>query len=265
MLQWYLAIFGLAVAGLLTWGAFSFAIAAPWPAVWTVVWVEATVLWWAIYLVDMGMLFYRPRRTAQAAVAAHKGEVVLPGSNRTVRWLFCVLAPLAALAATLLFVVPFGWAVVCAVVLALTVFFTIALMLTLPHPRRLVLTHEGVRSTWIRGDAEVSWDQIDSIRLAQGSGGLMVARIQAQPAADSFVRHWRRPLSSRHSVVDVEPLALDLDPLLVFMALETYWHYPPARKELRSGRTPERLFSDRAAADSAPRQATVWLDRYRSQ
>jgi hypothetical protein len=208
-------------------------------------------------------VLYRPRRDP-ASVHASAREVEIPGTRRFAGWTLATAFTWLVGSCLIAMAVDAAWRVFWIVVAVLLLVVVIDHLLSIGHGRRLVLTPQGLRSTSFRSDAEVAWDDVAALRWTQGTGGLMVARIEVRPGAPSFGEHWRHPFARHRKTIDVELAALDLDPLLVMMALQLYWLVPSARAELAVGRPPARLFDADLAVGSVPAElGTDWLASFR--
>lgn len=261
---WPLVLGNCVLAGAATYfGVGVLASGAPRPAIWTIVLLGVAAWFWALSLVVSVLVLYRPRRSIDSAVVA-PSLVQLAGSRRLLIGQLVWLAVTAVLLVSILLGAQGGWILVCAVLLAAVAAAAVSVGLALPHASSLQLTPTGVRASWVRGDAAIDWADVAGIVFVHGAGGLMVARIQAGPDSPSFTRYWRLPLSGSARVVDIEPLTLDLDPLLLLMALQSYRLSSSARNELRDGHAPDRLFSVTAATASTPPEIQdIYLSRFR--
>ena len=230
---------------------------------WALVVAAVAGMFWIVVADLFVLVLYRPRRDA-AAVRASATEVEIPGSRRFAGWTLATALTWLVGACIIAVAVDAAWRVFWIVVAVLLLVVVIDHLLSVGHVRRVVLTRNGVRATSFRIDAEVGWDDIAALRWTQGTDGLMVARIEVRPGAASYVEHWRHPFARRRGTIDVELPALDLDPLLVMMALQLYWLVPSARAELAGGRVPARLFDADLAVGSVPAQlGTDWLTSFR--
>lgn len=214
--------------------------------------------WWALVGAVSVLILVRPRHTAQdlqhATVEARDrpgspaadGGILVPGSARITT---------AAAAFALTWAVSFGtfaavaesgwraWWIGCAVV-ALAGATSEALAI---RPRWLLLTPQGLTVSGFVGESSVGWDDIEEVTFVQGRDGLMVHKIHATPGVEIEVKN-RHPLVRRRTrSVDIENATLDLDPLLVMLAILTYQQFPWRREELTGPAPPERLTDPGAA------------------
>jgi hypothetical protein len=106
----------------------------------------------------------------------------------------------------------------------------------------------------------VSWEDVERIEYVTGMGGQMVFRVTVKPTAATFVETAGQPVLGRgRAAIDVEPAALDLDPLLLALALRLYWRVPGARSELSNGQVPTRLTNAEVAVTSVPTEISSEL------
>ena len=242
---------------------------APMPFAWLVVLVLLAAFWWVMSANVFVLTVFRPRRTFESVNAASSpGEVTIPGSRRVLVWTIVggvsFVAVLGSVAVAVAVAAEGGWRVFCILVIMLAVVIIWSGLVSARSPRKLVLTSRGLRACVFRLDAEVAWEDIARISYVQGMNGLMVIRVEVTPGAPSYVEHWRHPFARRRNAIDIEPLSLDLDPLLLIMALQVFWLIPASRRELESGRAPARLFSaDMAVSSVPPEIGSDWLQKYR--
>jgi len=251
-------------AAFLTVGAVDLAVGADAEARrWALVVAAVAGMFWIVVADLFILVLYRPRRDP-VSVRASTTEVEVPGSRRFAGWTLATAVVWLVGACIIAVAVDAAWRVFWIIVAVLLLAVVIDHLLSIGHVRRAVLTRNGVRATSFRIDAEVAWDDIAALRWTQATGGLMVARIEVKSGAASYVEHWRHPFARRRDTIDVELPALDLDPLLVMMALQLYWLMPTARAELATGRVPARLFDADLAVGSVPAQlGTDWLASFR--
>lgn len=94
--------------------------------------------------------------------------------------------------------------------------------------------------------------------------GQMSFRLTARQGAPSFEGTWRHPVARSRAILDVETLSIDLDPMLLGMALRTCWTYPSMRSELASGAVRQRLLDPMfALATTPPDVAAEFVAKYR--
>jgi len=237
--------------------------AAPWGTRWTVVVGAVAIAFGTVAAEVFVLVLYRPLHRPDSSVV-RPGPVVLPGSRRAVGSALASALVLFLLSCVVAWAASGGWRVFWVVVALLLVPVVVDHLFSVPHARRLVLTPQSVRAVSFRLDAEVAWDDIESIEWKQAMNGLMVARIMVKPGASSFIVHWKHPFLRRRNAIDVELLVLDLDPLLVMMALTLFECVPESRAELATGRIPERFFDiDHAVATVPLVLGTRWLRTFR--
>ncbi|QAY59766.1 hypothetical protein ET475_07030 [Microbacterium protaetiae] len=208
------------------------------------------VMWWALVGLLFVLVLYRPGRIPVDTVTA---DVVILGNRRVPAWQLVMLAAVTALLAAGAVATTDGWRIVLLIVAVACLAGAVSLAFRLRHRPRLVLTPQRMRAVTAHGDARLDWNDIALVTYAQGSGGLMVARVDVAPGATSFVAR------SRRRRVDVAPLTLDLDPLLLVLALRLYWLAPASRAELGTGRAPARLFDGGVATASTPAEISEGL------
>ncbi|MFJ4045840.1 hypothetical protein ACIPV2_08865 [Microbacterium sp. NPDC089987] len=229
--------------------------------------IAVPVMWWVMALTLLLTTMSRRRASATSigeASATVPGGILLRGS-RLVPSTTLAAAVAAALTLTVLAVtVHGGWRIVCALGALLLLGTIVSHVISLRHPRRLLLHPLGLGSATFHLDAEVRWDDIDSIDYGVGMNNVMVLRIGVRPGAPSYREQWRHPFFRRRGAIDVDPVALGIDGTLLWLALRLYRLEPSAREELRGGRVPERLIDARAAVATTPEHvASPVLARFR--
>lgn len=217
----------------------------------------AVPAWWWVIALTLGLTtLTRRRATAEGirlASATVPEGVLIPGSK-----LVPVTTLVAAIATALTLAVfavtaSEGWAFVWGVLAVLLLGPIVSHLISLRQPRRLFLHPRGLGSATFHLDAEVDWDDIESIDYGTGMNNTMVLKVRVRPGARSYRERWRHPFSRRRGVIDVDPSALGLDGTLLWLALRLYALEPSAREELRGGGVPKRLLdSDEARASTPP-------------
>ncbi len=260
---WLALPVNVAIAALLTVGAVaSLTGDSTWSLAVTVL-VAVLAVWWWVLCVDLCVLvLYRPRHShesLQDANAQRQGGVLIPGSRRLVVTTFvAALLTLAVLVAAL-WAVDGGWVIVMAILVAGMALVVVDFALTVRRPRFLELTRDGFSVAVFRGQWTLAWDDVTSIAFVQGMNGTMVFRMGLVPGAASLTQQWRHPFARRKDSIDIEPIALDLDPLLLMLALLLYRDVPQAREELAQGQVPVRLTDANRALSSASGPAAEQL------
>lgn len=225
--------------------------------------VAVPALWWVLVLTLWLTTLSRRRVTAEdirRASATLPGGVLLRGS-RLVPVMTLIAASATASTLTVFAVtVGGGWAVVFAVAAVLLLGPITSHLISLRQPRHLFLHPRGLGSATFHLDAEVSWDDIESIDYGVGVNNVMVLKVRVRPGAESYRERWRHPFSRTRGVIDVDPWALGLDGTLLWLALRLYRWEPSTREELRGDRVPNRLIDPHEATTpqhvSAPVLAT---------
>ena len=190
------------------------------------------------------LLVVRPRHSAGDLLAASPAgdrELRVPGSARSSRaqaltaatWL--VLALLGAILAS-----P-GWKIVLIVVAVALTFAVIDQGLAARQPRYLALTATELESGAFGGAAAVRWEDIESIASRQGPGGQLVFRVQAKTHAPSWNLVSRHPWHRVRGSFDVEPLSLDVDPVLLGAVLFSMWEDDSERDSMSASALATRL------------------------
>lgn len=220
-------------------------------------------LWWSVCVAFLFLSLHRPHRrpdpSSTPPTPAPPG-VELRASRRVP-----VSAAVSALMAAALFtagafVASGGWVIVWAICAATALLAAAVVAVGLRVPGRLVLTEQGVRSSTLHQDAQAAWEDISGITLEQGGHGALRLRITLQQGAASYVVHARPPFTRARATIDVYPLLLDVDPLLLSFALHLYRSSPADRAELACrGQTPRRLVEGRYALESTPADITTKL------
>lgn len=264
---WWFVVLGSALFAGVAWAAAVETVREhnPWGVPWTVV-IFAIAVAMVVGVIQVTVtVLYRPWRSLDSVFAASRpGAVVLPGNRRVPIAALLGACALSVTAIAFAVAASGGWRVFWVIVALLLALAVVDQGISVLHRRRVVLTPTGIRAVSFRRDAEVAWDDIEDIGWVQGQGWLMVARIAAKPDATSFVEHWRHPFARKRKTIDVELLSLDLDPLLVMMALGVFQFVPASRAELATGQVPARLFDVNVAVGSVPPVlGSDWLRTFR--
>ncbi|WP_431074857.1 hypothetical protein [Microbacterium phyllosphaerae] len=217
--------------------------------------IAVPALWWVIAVTLWLTTLSRRRVSAEdisRASASVAGGILLPGSK-----LAPAMTLVAALAAASTFAVA-AMTVRGAGSVVWAVFGPIVShLISLRQPRRLFLHPRGLGSATFHLDAEVHWDDIQSIDVGVGMNNSMVLKVAVRPGAVSYRERWRHPFSRRRGVIDVDPSALGVDGTLLWLALRLYRLEPSMREELRGDRVPGRLLDARAAVATTPQQVSA--------
>ncbi|KHK95749.1 hypothetical protein LK09_18140 [Microbacterium mangrovi] len=265
---WFAIVVNVILATFLSAGAVDALIEVPpWEPRWTVVLFAVAALWWAMTANVFILVLYRPRRSLDSVYEASQqvpGAVVLPGSQRLPVDTFIAAIAMTVMSITVAVAATGGWRVFWGAVALILVVVVVDQSLSVRHRRRVVLTPTGIRAVGFRQDAEVAWDDIGTLRWKQGTAWMMVARITVKPDAQSYAVHWRHPFAIRRRTIDVELFHLDLDPLLVMMALNQFLLVPASRAELTGPQVPLRFFDIGTAVDTVPPAlGSDWLTTFR--
>ncbi|MCS3442935.1 hypothetical protein [Microbacterium phyllosphaerae] len=221
--------------------------------------VAVPALWWVIAVTLWLTTLSRRRVSAEdisRANASVPGGILLPGSK-----LVPAMTLVAALAAAVTFAVAAvtvrgAGSVVWAVFAVLLLGPIVSHLISLRQPRRLLLHPRGLGSATFHLDAEVHWDDIQSIDLGVGMNNSMVLKVAVRPGAVSCRERWRHPFSRRRGVIDVDPSALGVDGTLLWLALRLYRLEPSTREELRGDRVPGRLLDPTEAVATTPQHVS---------
>lgn len=222
--------------------------------------VAVAALWW-VFAVTL-WLTTLPRRRVTAddirrSSATVSGGILLSGSK-----LVPTMTMVSALAAVATFAVVAvtvsgGWRLLWAVLAVLLLGPVISHLISLRQPRRLFLHPRGLGSATFHLDAEVQWDDVQSIDVGVGMNNTMVLKVVVRPGAPSYRERWRHPLWRRRGVIDVDPSALGVDGTLLWLALRLYTLEPSTREELRGDRVPGRLLDAGEALSTTPQHVSA--------
>jgi len=205
----------------------------------------------------------RVRHTSARLVAANEGRtdgLLIPGSARIQRMLALTLVAFATVFIAGLIATSGHYRSIFAILILFVTLSFLANVFSLKRPRLLILSPQGLDSSAFRSHARVSWEDVERIEYVTGMGGQMVFRVTVKPTAATFVETAGQPVLGRgRAAIDVEPAALDLDPLLLALALRLYWRVPGARSELSNGQVPTRLTNAEVAVTSVPTEISSEL------
>lgn len=220
------------------------------------------VWWWWLCVNLCVMVIYRPRHTYDRLMEINSqrgGGILIPGSRRLVATSFVGALLTLLLLVAIMVAVDGVWVIVVGVLAAGMLLVVIDFALTVTRPRFLLLTPQGVSVSVYRTQATVAWDDIVGINYVQGMNGAMVISLRLLPGVAPLDLRWRHPFSVRKGTYDIEPIALDLDPLLLMLALRHYWMYSYSRQELAGSPVPTRLTDPAVAlaAESASASSTL--------
>lgn len=222
--------------------------------------IAVPALWWVIAVTLWLTTVSRRRVTAEdirAASAEVSEGILLPGSKRVP---VITLVAVIAMALTLIvFAVAAdgGWGILWVLSAVLLLGPIISHLVSLRQPRRLFLHRRGLGSATFHLDAEVSWDDIESIEYGVGMNNVMMLKIGVRPGARTYKERWRHPFSRKRDVIDVDPAALGIDGTLLWLALRLYRLEPSTRDELGGDRVPPRLLDPRAALATIPQHVSA--------
>ncbi len=215
------------------------------------------------------LVVLRPRHTVddiQTASSHGDRRLTVPGSVRTSALGASVAAAWAVAALIVTTVAPPGWDVVLVIVAGLLGVVAVDQGIATRQRRYLILTPEAVEAGSFGGSSRVRWADIESIESREGLGGQLVFRVVPKAEAPSWERLTRHPLHKARRWCDVEPLSLDVDPVLLGVTLLTAWEDPKAREEISALTTSARLVEPEWAADHAlSRVAALLLRQYRPE
>ena len=221
--------------------------------------IAVPALWWVFALTLWLTTLSRRRVTAEEirrASATAPGGVLVPGSKRVP--VMTAVAAIAAASTLAVFAVTAGggWGIMWALLAILLLGPIVSHLISLRQPRRLFLHPRGLGSATFHLDAEVNWDDIESIGYGVGMNNVMVLKVGVRPDARSYRERWRHPFSRKRGVIDVDPSALGLDGTLLWLALRLYRLEPSTRDELRGDRVPNRLLDAREARATTPQHVS---------
>src|SRR5690554_1074685 len=225
--------------------------------------LSGVALWWsALSVFVFAAVLPRPRHTAEGLAtaaldrasnafdllmgdASYAGPpsdtgVFIPGSSR-LSWALVVVAGGWAISFTLISVAAEStWRVVWAGLAGLLAFAVVSGALAI-RSRWLLLTPEWIYVAGSRASAQLRWDDISSFSYVQSYDGMMVYRLNARHGVTTQPTR-RHPFTrARPGSLDIEFASLDLDPLLLALAIEVYWSHPTARTEIGGPMPPVRL------------------------
>lgn len=216
-------------------------------------------LWWVI-AVTLGLTTFSRRRVTAEDIrrmsASVPGGILLRGSK-----LVPVMTMVSAIAVASTFVVVAVtvsgvWRIVWALLAVLLLGPVISHLISMRQPRRLLLHPRGLGSATFHLDAEVHWDDIQSIVVGVGMNNTIVLKVGVRPDATSYRERSRHPFWRGRGVIDVDPSALGVDGTLLWLALRLYRLEPSARDELRGDRVPNRLLDAREALATTPQHVS---------
>lgn len=222
--------------------------------------IAVPALWWVIAVTLWLTTLTRRRVSAEdisRASASVPGGILLPGSKLVPAMILVAALAAASTFAVAAVTVSGAWSVVWAVFAVLLLGPVISHLISLRQPRRLFLHPRGLGSATFHLDAEVHWDDIQSIDVGVGMNNAIVLKVAVRPEAVSYRERWRHPFSRRRGVIDVDPAALGVDGTLLWLALRLYRLEPSTREELRGDRVPIRLLDPREAVATTPQHVSA--------
>jgi hypothetical protein len=222
--------------------------------------IAVPALWWVIAVTLWLTTLTRRRVSAEdisRASASVPGGILLPGSKLVPAMILVAALAAASTFAVAAVTVSGAWSVVWAVFAVLLLGPIVSHLISLRQSRRLFLHQRGLGSATFHLDAEVHWDDIQSIDVGVGMNNAIVLKVAVRPGAVSYRERWRHPFSRRRGVIDVDPAALGVDGTLLWLALRLYRLEPSTREELRGDRVPIRLLDPRAAVATTPQHVSA--------
>jgi hypothetical protein len=222
--------------------------------------IAVPALWWVIAVTLWLTTLTRRRVSAEdisRASASVPGGILLPGSKLVPAMILVAALAAASTFAVAAVTVSGAWSVVWAVFAVLLLGPVTSHLISLRQPRRLFLHPRGLGSATFHLDAEVHWDDIQSIDVGVGMNNAIVLKVAVRPGAVSYRERWRHPFSRRRGVIDVDPAALGVDGTLLWLALRLYRLEPSTREELRGDRVPIRLLDPREAVATTPQHVSA--------
>ena len=139
------------------------------------------------------------------------------------------------------------------------------LFVLLSRTRWLVLSTNGVSAGSPHQTGRLAWDDVEAVTWDASGTKSMVFRLRGRAGAPSW-QCWRHSwlVPPARPWLDVETLSIDLDPMLLGMALRSYWKYPSMRSELASGAVRQRLLDPMfALATTPPDVAAEFVAKFR--
>lgn len=222
--------------------------------------IAVPALWWVI-AVTLWLTTLTRRRVGSEdisrASASVPGGILLPGSKLVPAMILVAALAAASTFAVAAVTVGGAWSVVWAVLAVLLLGPIVSHLISLRQPRRLFLHPRGLGSATFHLDAEVHWDDIQSIDVGVGMNNSIVLKVAVRPGAVTYQERWRHPFSRRRGVIDVDPSALGVDGTLLWLALRLYRLDPSTREELRGDRVPVRLLDPREAVATTPQHVSA--------
>lgn len=216
-------------------------------------------LWWVI-AVTLGLTTFSRRRVTAEDIrrmsASVPGGILLRGSKLVPVMTMVSAIAVASTFAVVAVTVSGGWRIVWGLLAVLLLGPVISHLISVRQPRRLFLHPRGLGSATFHLDAEVHWDDIQSIDVGAGMNNSLVLKVGVRPDAASYRERWRHPFWRRRGVIDVDPSALGVDGTLLWLALRLYRLEPSARDELRGDRVPNRLLDAREALATTPQHVS---------
>ena len=208
------------------------------------VYLSVIFAWIAITWYSALLLVVRPRHSADSLRAANSGthtEVMIPGSARSAAGATLAATALALAAFMGCFVADGGWVFVLAAIAAGCAAAAIDQGIGARQRRYLFITPDAVEAGSFSGAARIDWDDVASISVRQGFGGHLVFRVAARERASSWIHVIRHPLHRFRPWMDIEPSALNLDPVLLGVNLFAAWEDKAARASIDQATTIPRL------------------------
>lgn len=231
--------------------------------------ISLTVWWWLLCWVFAVNWVRRPRHTKDSLCDANReraGGAVIPGSRQLPATTLVAAAGLLILLAIGAVLLEGGGRVAMGIASGLLLLVVVDFAISLRHPRELILTRTGLTATVFRSTASMDWDEISDISFVQGMNGAMVFRVVPTPDSQSYVESWRHPFAIRRRSLDIEPRVLNLDPLLLVLALDYYRKVPGARGEIPGDQLFTRLVDAPRALAATPLEISQgWLTVYRPE
>ncbi len=216
---------------------------------------------WSVFAVTLWLTTLSRRRVSaddiRRSSATVSGGVLLAGSKLVPTMTMISALAAAATLAVVAMTVGGGWRILWALLAVLLLGPVISHLISLRQPRRLFLHPRGLGSATFHLDAEVHWDDIQSIDIGVGMNNSMVLKVAVRPGAPSYRERWRHPFSRRRGVIDVDPSALGVDGTLLWLALRLYRLEPSTREELRGDGVPGRLLDASEALASTPQHVSA--------
>lgn len=151
--------------------------------------IAVPALWWVIAVTLWPTTLTRRRVSAEdisRASASVPGGILLPGSKLVPAMILVAALAAASTFAVAAVTVSGAWSVVWAVFAVLLLGPVTSHLISLRQPRRLFLHPRGLGSATFHLDAEVHWDDIQSIDVGVGMNNSIVLKVAVRPGPSAI-------------------------------------------------------------------------------